>query len=70
MFISMLLIKKFRKEKKLTQKQLATLSGIGRSTISDIENSLKSPSLDTLDKIATALDVPTYKLFFTKKNFF
>lgn len=51
-----------RKEKNLTQKELAKKAGISQSTISDIENYSKSPTLDTINKIAIALNVHLYKL--------
>lgn len=68
MFISKIIIKDLRKNKNLTQKQLAEKAGLSQSTISDIEDGTKSPRLKTLDKIATALDIPTYELFITDKK--
>ena len=52
-------IKRIRKEKKLSQRQLADLSGISQSAISDIENPAvtKLPNIDTIQKLASALRV-------------
>ena len=47
-----------RKSKKMTLKELASLSGVGPSTISDIETGkAKHHSMDTLEKLAKALDI-------------
>ncbi|KMT21568.1 helix-turn-helix domain-containing protein [Clostridium cylindrosporum] len=57
-------LKHAREEKKLTLKSLADISGVGQSTISDIENGLsKNPRRDTLNKLANALDVSISDLF-------
>lgn len=68
MFISKIIIKDLRKNKNLTQKQLAQKAGLSQSTISDLEDGTKSPRLKTLDKIATALEIPTHELFITNKR--
>ena len=45
-----------RKKRRLTQKQLANLSGVTQQAISKIEQGeRKSPQIDTLAKLATAL---------------
>jgi len=56
-------IYKIRTKKNLSLRQLADLSGIGKTTINDIENGKKSPTLDTLGKIAQALEVDVKDLF-------
>ncbi len=54
----------YRKTKKLTLKKLASLSGVGPSTISDIENGkAKHPRMDTLEKLAKALDISVSTFF-------
>lgn len=53
---------KIRKEKKLTQKELAKKAGVSQSTISAIENYSKSPSIATVNKIAIALNIDSMKL--------
>lgn len=50
-------IKKLRKEKGLTQLQLAEKCGMYDSGIRRIENSGKTPTVTTLQKIADALEV-------------
>src|SRR5699024_4954902 len=50
-------IKKIRKEKKITQQQLAKQIGISRSYLGDLENNRYSPSARTLDMLANKLDV-------------
>lgn len=50
-------LKKSRKEKKLTQKDLAKLVGISRSLISDYENQNINPTIRNLTKLANALNV-------------
>lgn len=52
-------IKKIRKENGLTQAEFSKKIGISRTYLSDLENSRKSPSVETLDKIANKLDVST-----------
>lgn len=56
------MIKKIRIEKGLTQKQLGELCGIADSNIRKYENGNQNPKLETLQKIATALDVPVLQL--------
>lgn len=53
----------FRKKAGLTQEQLSDIMGVGTSFIGQIEapNIVKAISLDTLFRIAKALDVPPYK---------
>ena len=50
-------IKKYRKEKKLTQKELASLAGVNEVTIRSYEAEKYRPKIETLQKIADALDV-------------
>lgn len=52
-------IKKIRKENGLTQTEFSKKIGISRTYLSDLENSRKSPSVETLDKIAKKLNVST-----------
>ena len=50
-----LFIKTVRKEKGLTQKQLAERTGIYQADISKIERGLSNPSLLTLERLAKGL---------------
>lgn len=51
-------IKKIRKEKGITQKQLADILGIKQSSICDLENKKTPPKTSTLSRVADALGVP------------
>lgn len=53
----------FRKRKELSQEDLACLCEVDRSTIGRIETAFSGISLDTVFKIARALDIEPYKLF-------
>lgn len=50
-------IKKARKNKGLKQLQLALITKLSRSYISDMENGRYSPSIETLSKIAVCLEM-------------
>lgn len=47
-----------RKNQGLSQEELAFKANINSAHLGQIERALKSPTLDTMDKIATALNVP------------
>ena len=52
----MIILHKMRKKRRLTQQQLATISGVSQQAISSIENgSRQSPSVETLYKLSKAL---------------
>lgn len=55
-------IKKIRKEKKLTQQQLADKIGKGLNFMGKIEVAYSRPSLDTIIDIAEALKVTVSEL--------
>lgn len=50
-------IKKFRKEKNLTQKELASKLGVTSTTVQNYENERRKPDINTLNKIANILGV-------------
>lgn len=54
---------KARTEKNLTLKQLEELTGIGKTTLNNIENGLVYPTLYQLETIARALNVRITDLF-------
>ena len=56
-------IRELRKAKKYTQEQLAEKVDIGTPNISYFETGKYSPSIETLEKIAKALDVEIYELY-------
>ena len=51
-------IKSIREEKGISQGQLAVMTGVSQSAISDIENNKRNPSLWTVQMIADVLGVP------------
>lgn len=56
-------IRYLRKEKKLSQEQLAELSDYSVDFISLVERGINGPSIEGLEKIAAALRVPVSELF-------
>ena len=50
-------IQAFRKEKGLTQKELAQKLGVSASMIGQYETDIRRPKLETLEKISAALGV-------------
>lgn len=61
-------IKDVIKEKKLTVVALAGMIGITQPNMSNIVNGKSMPSLETLEKIASALGVPVTELFEQPKS--
>ena len=55
-------IRTCRKKKGLSQEVLSGLADLDRTHYSKIERGLRSPTIDTLFKIAQALDVPPHEL--------
>lgn len=55
-------IRQLRKDKKLTIAQLAEVADIDDYYLGEIERAEKKATLDTLSKLATALDVKLYEL--------
>lgn len=51
-----------RKAKGLSQEVLSGLAGLDRTHYSKIERGLRAPTIDTLFKIAHALDMPAHEL--------
>lgn len=56
-------IKRIRVAKGISQEQLAFDASIDRSYLGGIERCDENPSVDTLDKIATVLEVALLELF-------
>lgn len=57
-----------RKQKNMTQKELAERSGIDQSDISKIERGVANPSLSTLKRLAEGMDTVLRLQFIPKKN--
>lgn len=58
-------IKKYRKEQNLSQMNLAEKVGTSTSYLGEIEIGKKFPSIEMIQKIADALNIPPFKLFMT-----
>jgi len=56
-------LRKFRRNKDLTQEQLAELVGISVDFVSNMERGINGPSFETLQKLAEALEVPAVEFF-------
>ena len=56
-------IQEYRKSKNLSIKDLATLSGVTSSLLSQLERNLANPSINTLKTIAKVLDAPLFSFF-------
>jgi transcriptional regulator with XRE-family HTH domain len=57
-------LKQLREEKKLSQGDIEKRTGMLRSYISRVENGHTVPSIETLEKYASALEIPLYQLFY------
>lgn len=56
-------LKTLREQKNLSQGDIEKRTGLLRCYISRVENGHTVPSVDTLEKLARALEVPMYRLF-------
>ncbi len=56
-------IKRFRKDKKISQEELADKVGLHYTTISRIERGISNPPVQTVNKIAKALKIEMSELF-------
>ena len=57
-------LRAIREEKNLSQGDIEKRSGLLRCYISRVENGHTVPSVETLEKMARAMEVPLYKLFY------
>lgn len=55
-------VKKFRKERGLSQEQLAFECGLHRTYISGVERGIRNPTVLVLERIAAALEIPASRL--------
>ncbi len=60
-------VKYLRNLRQLSQAELARISGASQATVAQIESGRKDPSVTTLKKLASALDV-TVGVFFSTDN--
>ena len=57
-------LRAIREEKKLSQGEIEKRTGLLRCYISRVENGHTVPAVGTLEKMARALEVPLYQLFY------
>jgi len=57
-------LRELRVEKKLSQGDVEKRTGLLRCYISRVENGHTVPAIETLEKMARALEVPMYQLFY------
>ena len=57
-------LRELREDKKLSQGDIETRTGLLRCYISRVENGHTVPAIETLEKLARALEVPLYQLFY------
>jgi transcriptional regulator with XRE-family HTH domain len=56
-------LRDLREEKNMSQGDVEKRTGLLRCYISRVENGHTVPSVETLEKLARALEIPTYRLF-------
>jgi len=61
-------LRAIREAKKLSQGDIEKRSGLKRSYIFRVENGHAVPAVETLEKMARALEVPLYQLFYEGKQ--
>jgi transcriptional regulator with XRE-family HTH domain len=57
-------LRALREEKKLSQGDIEKKTALHRSYVSRVENGHTIPAVETLEKLARALEVPMYQLFY------
>jgi transcriptional regulator with XRE-family HTH domain len=57
-------LRTLREERKLTQADIESSTGLTRFYVSRVEHGHTVPSLSTLEKFARALHIPLYELFY------
>lgn len=57
-------LRQLREERKLSQGDIEKRTGLLRCYISRVENGHTVPTVETLEKLARALEVPLYQLFY------
>lgn len=61
-------LKEIIKEKGISLVALHEKTGIEKGNLSNIVNNKKNPTVETLEKIANALDIPVFELFVDRKT--
>jgi len=57
-------LRQLREEKKFSQGDIEKKTGLLRCYISRVENGHTVPAIETLEKLARALEIPLYQLFY------
>jgi len=57
-------LRSIREEKDLSQGDIEERTGLKRCYVSRVENGHTVPSIETLEKMARALEIPMYQLFY------
>jgi transcriptional regulator with XRE-family HTH domain len=57
-------LRALREDRKLSQGDIEKRTGLLRCYISRVENGHTVPSIETLEKLAAALEIPLYQLFY------
>ena len=57
-------LRELREEKNLSQGDIEKKTGLLRCYVSRVENGHTVPAIETLEKMARALEIPMYKLFY------
>ena len=61
-------LRTIREQKKLSQGDIEQRTGLRRCYVSRVENGHTVPSIETLEKLAGALEVPLYKFFYDSEE--
>jgi transcriptional regulator with XRE-family HTH domain len=61
-------LRTLREQKNLSQGDIEKCTGLLRCYISRVENGHTVPSIETLEKMAGALEIPLYQLFYEGDN--
>jgi transcriptional regulator with XRE-family HTH domain len=57
-------LREIREQKKLSQGDIEKRTGLLRCYVSRVENGHTVPAIETLEKLARALEIPLYQLFY------
>jgi transcriptional regulator with XRE-family HTH domain len=61
-------VRRYRKDRGMTQEQLALEAEMERSCVSDLERGTRNPSVRALDRLAKALDVEPHQLLMAVRD--
>jgi transcriptional regulator with XRE-family HTH domain len=61
-------LRALRREKKLTQREIAKKTGLLRCNVGRLETGRAVPTLATLKKMTRALEIPMFQLFYDVQN--